>query len=203
MRERASWSTSDGPTGSPQRQSPKRWIRSAAILSDAAESVVHVVAVAYAAYSLRVTERPADDCHLYGHAKIGFFSAGFEGALIAAAALYIIYEAISKWLIGLELQHLGIGTCLTAFAALINGALGGYLVWIGYFSVAMLACLLAIPSLRRIWAIYQQPRPESPPEGLPEGVWPLYFVAGAFWYTRRFGAFFLIGLIADVALSRI
>ena len=63
---------------------------SAAILSDAAESVVHVVAVAFAAYSLRVTERPADDCHLYGHAKIGFFSAGFEGALIGLAAIYII-----------------------------------------------------------------------------------------------------------------
>jgi 1,4-dihydroxy-2-naphthoate octaprenyltransferase len=79
----------------------------------------------------------------------------------------------------------------------------GYLVWIGYFSVAVLAALLAAPSLRRIWAMFREPRPESPPEDLPEGVWPLYFVAGAFWYTRRFGAFFLIGLVVDVALSRL
>ena len=104
---------------------------SAAILSDAAESVVHVVAVAFAAYSLRVTERPADDCHLYGHAKIGFFSAGFEGALIGLAAIYIIYAATSKWLAGLEIENLGLGTTITAGAALINGGLGAYLVRIG------------------------------------------------------------------------
>ena len=78
----------------------------------------------------------------------------------------------------------------------------GYLMGIGYFSPALLAVLLAVPSLRRIWRMYRHPRPESPPDELPEGVWPLYFVAGAFWYTRRFGAFFLIGLVADVILSR-
>jgi 1,4-dihydroxy-2-naphthoate octaprenyltransferase len=79
----------------------------------------------------------------------------------------------------------------------------GYLVTIGYFSPALLAVLLAVPSLRRIWRMYRHPRPESPPDELPEGVWPLYFVAGAFWYTRRFGAFFLVGLVADVILSRV
>ena len=104
---------------------------SAAILSDAAESVVHVVAVGFAAYSLRLTHRPADDCHLYGHTKIGFFSAGFEGALIGLAALYIIYAAVGKWMAGLQLENLGTGTGLTAVAALINGGLGTYLVRIG------------------------------------------------------------------------
>ena len=78
----------------------------------------------------------------------------------------------------------------------------GYLVGTGFFSPAMLVALLAAPSLRRIWTIYRQPRPDEPPEELPEGVWPLYFVAGAFWYTRRFGIFFLIGLVIDIALSR-
>ena len=47
---------------------------SAAILSDAAESVVRVAAVIFAAYSLRLSYRPADEDHLYGHAKISFFS---------------------------------------------------------------------------------------------------------------------------------
>jgi hypothetical protein len=46
-------------------------------------------------------------------------------------------------------------------------------------------------------------RLDTRPEELPEGVWPLYFVAGAFWYTRRFGAFFLAGLVIDLLLSRI
>ncbi len=104
---------------------------SSAILSDAAESVVHLVAVGFAAYSLRLSHKPADEDHLYGHAKIGFFSAGFEGAMIVAAALYIIYTAISKWLGGLELNNLGAGTALTALAALINGALGWYLIRTG------------------------------------------------------------------------
>jgi cation diffusion facilitator family transporter len=104
---------------------------SAAILSDAAESVVHVAAVAFAAYSLRLSYRPADEDHLYGHSKISFFSAGFEGAMIILAALYIIYVSIQKWIGGLQLEHLGAGTALTAAAAAINGGLGGYLVWQG------------------------------------------------------------------------
>lgn len=104
---------------------------SAAILSDAAESVVHVAAVAFAFYSLRLSFKPADDTHLYGHAKIGFFSAGFEGAMIVLAAAYIIFEAVHKWLAGLELQNLGVGTTLTAAAALINGGLGAFLIHTG------------------------------------------------------------------------
>lgn len=104
---------------------------SAAILSDAAESVVHIAAVGFAAYSLRLSYKPADDSHLYGHAKISFFSAGFEGAMIILAALYIIYISLQKWIGGLSLENLGFGTTLTAAAAAINGGLGGYLVWIG------------------------------------------------------------------------
>lgn len=104
---------------------------SAAILSDAAESVVHVAAVCFAAYSLRLSYRPADADHLYGHSKISFFSAGFEGAMIFLAALYIIYESIHKWMAGLQLENLGAGTALTAAAAAINGALGGYLLLLG------------------------------------------------------------------------
>lgn len=104
---------------------------SAAILSDAAESVVHVAAVCFAAYSLRLSYKPADADHLYGHSKIAFFSAGFEGAMIVLAAIYILYESIHKWITGLHLENLGYGSLLTAAAVLINGALGGYLVWIG------------------------------------------------------------------------
>jgi cation diffusion facilitator family transporter len=104
---------------------------SAAILSDAAESVVHVAAVFFAAYSLRLSYKPADQDHMYGHAKIAFFSAGFEGAMIILAAIYIIYESIHKWMTGLHLDNLGYGVLLTASATAINGALGAYLIWIG------------------------------------------------------------------------
>ncbi len=104
---------------------------SAAILGDAAESVVHVAAVSFAFYSLRLSQKPADLGHLYGHAKIGFFSAGFEGAMIILAALYIMFEAIHGWMAGLDLKHVGTGTLLIVLAMLINGALGAYLVWTG------------------------------------------------------------------------
>jgi cation diffusion facilitator family transporter len=107
------------------------WTGSASILSDAAESVVHVIAVAFAAYSLWLSEQPPDHKHLYGHEKISFFSAGFEGALIMAAACFIIYEAIVKWMTGLVIERIELGTLVIASATLINGILGWYLIRTG------------------------------------------------------------------------
>jgi cation diffusion facilitator family transporter len=104
---------------------------SAAILSDAAESVVHVAAVAFAAYSLWLSFRPVDPSHQYGHDKIHFFSAGFEGGMIVLAAFYIIYVSIEKWIGGLHLENLGRGTFIVAAAAILNGGLGAYLVIAG------------------------------------------------------------------------
>jgi cation diffusion facilitator family transporter len=104
---------------------------SVAILSDAAESVIHVFAVAFAAFSLRLSFKPADRSHPYGHEKISFFSAGMEGMMIVVAAAYIIYTSVAKWLAGLALQHLETGTLITVAAAATNAVLGGYLVWQG------------------------------------------------------------------------
>ena len=108
------------------------WITgSAAILSDAAESVVHIVAVSFAAYSLWLSLKPPDRSHLYGHDKISFFSAGFEGAMIVMAAFYIMYVSIQKWIAGLKLEQLGVGTGLIVLASLINGGLGFFLIAMG------------------------------------------------------------------------
>jgi len=78
-----------------------------------------------------------------------------------------------------------------------------YLVAIGYFTPAMLVTLAAAPSLRRVFRTYREPRPQEPPPELPKGVWPLWFVAATFWYNRRFGMFFLAGLVGDIVLTRI
>src|SRR5581483_12202904 len=67
---------------------------STAIFSDAAESVVHIVAVAFAAFSLRLSFKPAAPTFLYGYERITFFSAGFEGATIMVAAIAILFESI-------------------------------------------------------------------------------------------------------------
>lgn len=104
---------------------------SAAILSDAAESVIHVAAVAFAAFSLRLSQRPARADSPFGFERISFFSAGFEGGMILLAAVWIIATVVEKWRRGLEFQQLGLGTVLTLLAALINVALGWYLVSTG------------------------------------------------------------------------
>ena len=104
---------------------------SAAILSDAAESVIHVVAVAFAAFSLRLSIKPAKPGFLYGYERITFFSAGFEGAMIVLAAIFILYAAIEKWLTGLELENLGAGALLLLAAGVLNAGLGWYLIRTG------------------------------------------------------------------------
>src|SRR5579872_2895687 len=104
---------------------------SAAIFSDAAESVVHVIAVGFATFSLRLSTKSASPQFLYGYERITFFSAGFEGAMIVVAAIAILYESIRKWIAGLQLEHLGTGTLLILVAGLVNAGLGYYLLRIG------------------------------------------------------------------------
>ena len=85
---------------------------SSAIFSDAAESVVHVVVVTFALFSLWLSTRPAVPQFRYGFERITFFSAGFEGAMIVLAAGSIIYTTTEKWRQGLTLEHLGSGVLL-------------------------------------------------------------------------------------------
>jgi len=104
---------------------------SSAILSDAIESVVHIVGVAFAVFSLWLSLKPADVSHLYGHEKINYFSAGVEGGLIVLAAAYIIFVSVKRLIFGIELTNLDQGTYFTIGAAVINLFLGLYLVWKG------------------------------------------------------------------------
>lgn len=104
---------------------------SSAIFSDAIESVIHLAAVAAAAFALWLSRRPANERFHYGYERISFFSAGFEGALIAAAAVAIIVTSIYEWTQGLRLQSLGLGTLITLALGLLNGALGAFLIRTG------------------------------------------------------------------------
>src|SRR5262249_11783760 len=82
---------------------------STAILSDALESIVNVVARVFALRGLIFAGRPADRNHPYGHGKIEFFSAAFEGGLIAFAAVVIIYEVVQSLVHGVEVRRLESG----------------------------------------------------------------------------------------------
>ena len=104
---------------------------SAAILSDALESIANVVAALFAVGVLIFAGRPADRNHPYGHGKMEFFSAVFEGGLIAFAAVLIVWKSVQDLLAGPQLRALEIGMVLTAAAGLANAALGWFLLRTG------------------------------------------------------------------------
>jgi cation diffusion facilitator family transporter len=104
---------------------------SAAIFSDALESIVNVLASSFALYALFYAHRPADPKHPYGHGKIEFVSAGFEGGMILLAALVIAARAVESLIRKPPLEQLLLGVALMALAMLVNGALGLYLIRAG------------------------------------------------------------------------
>lgn len=104
---------------------------STALLSDAAESVVHGAATGFAAFSLWYARRPADAEHPYGHRRMAYFSAGFEGALVVAAAVAVIWSGVVGLIHGPELRNLGAGLAIAGLLALVNLVLGVSLIRVG------------------------------------------------------------------------
>ena len=125
---------------------------SSAIYSDAAESVVHFLAVAFACWALRLSIKPADETHHFGHDKVSFLSAGFEGAMISAAAMLIFYEAARQFLFGVEIRNLGFGLAVTSLAAGVNLILGLALVAVGKKSGSPLVRANGMHVLTDVWS---------------------------------------------------
>jgi cation diffusion facilitator family transporter len=104
---------------------------SAAILSDALESIVNVLAGGFALYSIILAHQPADRDHPYGHGKIEFLSASFEGGMIIVAAIVIAARAIEKLITPTPVEGINLGLLLTILAMLINGGVGLFLIRLG------------------------------------------------------------------------
>jgi len=104
---------------------------STAVLSDALESIVNVMAAMFALGSLVFAGRPADRNHPYGHGKIEYFAAVFEGGLITFAAILILYEAGRGLMDPRELKQIDSGLAITLGAGLVNAALGWFLIRTG------------------------------------------------------------------------
>ena len=104
---------------------------SVAILTDATESIVNVVAGFFGLYSLYLSAKPKDDDHPYGHGKIEFVSAAIEGSMISLAGIIIIYEAIRNLIHPHALSQLGVGMWLIGGTAFINFITGGIAIKIG------------------------------------------------------------------------
>lgn len=77
------------------------------------------------------------------------------------------------------------------------------LVYSGFFHPVMLVSFGSMFSLKRVFQVFSRPRPAAPPPEFPDHVWPLWFVGVAFWFTRRYSGFFLLGLVLDLLVSRI
>ncbi len=101
---------------------------STAILSDAVESIVNVIASGFAFYSIYLAGQPRDLNHPYGHGKIEFLSSGFEGAMILSAGLVIIWQAILSFFEPKVLANLDWGFDLIGLTAVANAFVGWMLV---------------------------------------------------------------------------
>lgn len=97
---------------------------SVAILTDATESIVNVVAACIGIYALYLSAQPADRTHPFGHGKIEIISSAIEGTMIIIAGAMIILESIDSFLHPGEISDLDIGLVLVAVAAIANYAVG-------------------------------------------------------------------------------
>jgi cation diffusion facilitator family transporter len=104
---------------------------STAVLTDALESIINVVAAAFAYYSIYLASLPRDLNHPYGHGKIEFFASGLEGVLILLAAAYILLHASQHLIATPALQRLDFSIYVSLGSALLNGLMGFYLVQAG------------------------------------------------------------------------
>jgi cation diffusion facilitator family transporter len=100
------------------------WVSdSVSLLSDALESLVNLAGAMFALAMVTIAARPPDEDHPYGHHKAEYFSSGFEGVLILAAAMAIIVAAVQRWLNPQPLQALGLGLGLSVLSSVVNGVL--------------------------------------------------------------------------------
>ena len=104
---------------------------SMAILTDALESIVNVVAGIIGLYSLSIAAKPKDEEHPYGHGKAEFVSAAIEGTLIVGAGVLILYETIKNIIVTTQVKQLDIGIILVGITAIINYIAGSICLSIG------------------------------------------------------------------------
>jgi cation diffusion facilitator family transporter len=104
---------------------------SVTVFTDALESIVNVIAGFIGLYSVYLSSQPRDLNHPYGHGKAEFVSAAVEGALIFAAGLVIVYEAVTKLMSPVIVTNIDSGIYIIAATGLVNYAVGTYAVKAG------------------------------------------------------------------------
>jgi len=98
------------------------------ILTDAAESIVNVLASAFAFFSIYLASQPRDENHPYGHGKVEYFSVFIEGSLIGIAGVIIIIKSVYSIFYPTIIHDLLTGAVIIGITGVINGALGYYMI---------------------------------------------------------------------------
>jgi cation diffusion facilitator family transporter len=101
---------------------------SSAILTDAFESVINVMAGSFALFSLKYAAKPKDEDHPYGHGKIEFLSGGIEGALISVTGISMMIKGLYGFIFPQTLNHIDIGVMLSIVSGTINFILAKILI---------------------------------------------------------------------------
>ncbi|OYN97651.1 cation-efflux pump [Enemella evansiae] len=104
---------------------------SVGLLSDAAESVVNLVAAVVALVALKVAARPANPRYPFGRTKAEYLSAAVEGTMIFVAAGVICVTAVERFINPRPLENVGIGLLVSVVASVINGVVGMILIRAG------------------------------------------------------------------------
>ncbi|GAB2752823.1 cation diffusion facilitator family transporter [Terrabacter koreensis] len=104
---------------------------SVGLLSDAAESVVNLVAAVAVLIALKVAAMPADKNHHFGHTKAEYFSAAVEGMMIFVAAVVIVVSAVERFIRPQPIENVGLGLAISVVASLVNGAVAMVLLRAG------------------------------------------------------------------------
>lgn len=105
--------------------------QSVAVLTDAMESIVNVIAGFIGLYSLYVAAKPRDKDHPYGHGKAEFLSAAAEGTMIITAGVFILYKGIRQLIIPVPVEKVDLGIWLVSITALVNFVMGRICISIG------------------------------------------------------------------------
>lgn len=104
---------------------------SVGLLSDAAESVVNLVAAVVALITLKIAARPADKNHHFGHSKAEYFSAAIEGVMIFIAASVILISSVERFINPAPLENVGVGLLISGVASVLNGTVAVILMRAG------------------------------------------------------------------------
>jgi cation diffusion facilitator family transporter len=147
------------------------WVTgSVGLLSDAMESFVNLAGALFALMMVTVAAAPPDEDHPFGHHKAEYFSSGFEGLLILAAALAILWVAGKRFADPQPLDAVGLGVALSVVSAVLNGVLAWamlrkarehrsmalegdarHLFTDVYTSAGVVAAVIAVPLTNWLW----------------------------------------------------